>query len=80
MKEVTSLITLGADVNFRYDAVRHCVVNLYVKSSVSLIYTYLSSQKFYKTTPLMIALVEDEPQVVPLLIEAGAEVNIQDEV
>jgi hypothetical protein len=54
VKEVTSLITLGADVNFRYDA-------------------------FYKTTPLMIALVEDEPQVVPLLIEAGAEVNIQDE-
>jgi ankyrin repeat protein len=54
VKAVTLLITLGADVNFRYDA-------------------------FYKTTPLMIAIVEEKPQVVPLLIEAGAEVNIEDE-
>ena len=73
VKRVTSLITAGVDVNIR-DSVRY---TQYLLFCVSL---YMSVITQNGNSALMIAIREGRTKVVSLLLEAGANTDLQNKV
>ena len=69
MEIVTSLITAGVDVNGR-DRVRHITSHIVIGPFISVF-----TQD--RDSPLMVAIRWGRTEVVSLLIEAGANIDLQ---
>ena len=72
MEIVTSLITAGVDVNGR-DMVRHVTSHIVIRPFISVF-----TQD--RDSALMVAIRNGRTEVVSLLIEAGANIHLQNEV